>query len=296
MNIDSNSSAYSVNESIVGYLRSMGFWAYGLVLVVVVTNMSVPVPASGIQDGRLLLAAMQRPVGFFSTLAGVLVGYHTVAGIERGSQSDSGETVLARAVAGKSLGLAVPLLATVAVAGVLNWQRYGAVDPVSFVSFGLVAVAYLVATVAVGVAASAIAVRSTPAFLLGATYVVGALTWEFLFDAAYRSVTGARYLVRGADPSAIAFFLFRLSPLSAYMVATNAVVGVGNGALPAASILDARAGVGAPAGHVPVVETTYPAGATPPYLSPAFAVVVLGAWTAVAFAVARWRFRRVERR
>lgn len=208
-------------------------------------------------------------------LVGLAVGYRAVVG-ERASGSikillglpHSRRDVVRGKLLGRCVVVALPLLASFALAAALVASQYGGFALVPFAGFVLLTLLLGVAFVALGVGVSAATAtpRRAAAAAVGAFALVE-LFWGALVNLVGYAVTGSASMTYPLP--AWAYFVQRLSPTGAYEGLVRALVSRGTVQL---------------AGG----------GPAPAYLSPWVALLVVLAWAAVPLAVGARRFRNAD--
>jgi ABC-2 type transport system permease protein len=259
-------------------LRTKTFWAVSTAFAVLVVGDAVLYTQQSWVAGTTadVVDEFSLTASALVPLVGLLVGYPAVVG-ERESGSlqlllglpHTRRDVVAGKLLGRSLVVALPLLASFAVAGVVVKWAYPAV---SLLTFGLFALSTLLLAVtfvaiAVGISATTRTARRAGAAVI-AVFVVARSLWGVLVNLLHYLKTGSASLV--APYPAWTHFVERLGPMGAFEGLTTL-------------FLPARARV-----HLP-------GGADPPaYLSPWVSLLVLVVWATIPLAVGYWRFETAD--
>ena len=259
-------------------LRTKTFWAVSTAFAVLVVGNAVLYTQQSWVAGTTadVVDEFSVTASALVPLVGLLVGYSAVVG-ERESGSltlllglpHSRRDVVAGKLLGRSLVVALPLLASFAVAGVVVRATYPAVSLVTFGLFALstLLLAVTVVAVAVGISAATRTSRRAGAAAV-AVFVVARSLWSVLVNVVHYLKTGSTSLV--APYPAWTHFVERLGPMAAFEGLTTL-------------FFPSRARV-----HLP-------GGADPPfYLSPWVSLLVLAGWATVPLAVGYWRFENAD--
>lgn len=200
--------------------------------------------------------------------------------------------VLLGKVAGRSVGIAIPISVAAVILGAAGAVRYGLFSPLPFVGVYLATMLYVVALVAIATAVSALTTSTVraSAVVFGVVYLVVTLFWDTVALTAYGSATGRSISPYSPPPDGPLFLLVRLSPEQGYHVVTNWILGVGNSGATYSQVLGKLTpGISYP---VFVVEATFPLDSAPAYLHEVSGLVVLALWIVVPLGIARHRFER----
>jgi len=265
-------------------IRSRWLWALSVLFVLFAAGLAYAFTAipgiGGISDETTtigLLSFLISPAGFLVPIIGMMIGYKAIVGERESGQlklllslPHSREDAVLGKVLGRSASLSVGVIVGFAVAVVVVLVRLASFEPVAYVLFVLLTIAFGVVYVAVGVGLSSLTASSSRALALAVLFLV---VFEFVWGLV---VLAVRFVVNGfelsleqlASPPDWARFLGVLSPGDAYGNAAGALVpelGNGSGSAPEAF-----------------------------YLQDWFGFVVLAFWLVVPLAIGLYRFRSVD--
>ncbi|WP_248905736.1 ABC transporter permease [Halocatena marina] len=282
-------------------VRSKGAWLMGLLITAgAIYLMGDEPPFVQNQLGtNVVLAAFQRPVGVIVPLTAILIAYRSIAG-ERVSGSikfavgfpQTRSDILIGKILGQSVALGVPLIAAFLVAGATGIVRIGLFSLIGFASFLGLSLLYTLVNVSIATGISAAVSRPTRAAAGTFGYfLVFLLSWYRIRNWMYSLVTGETLNIFTPPASEWLFLFERLSPITAFYLITNRVLGVGNGASGYFNVLGQfQASITTNALVYDLVFTD-PA---PFYLTEEFGLVILGLWIIIPSALGFHVFRTAD--
>lgn len=271
-------------------LRSRGLWVFAVILLAGIGfRLQGDYPLADVPRAVLVSGAFQQGLVTFVAIGSVLVAFQSIS---RDRQSGTLRTHLAlplsRAelligkVLGRSLAVAVMTIVVFLMGIMLALFEFGVVE---IIDIGLIWVATLlvvVAGVSVGVAISAGTQTGRSSTLAATIYIVFVLLL-------WRPSTAPEIVehIPGGG-SKLLFVVSRLSPVAAFNVLTNAILGVGNSAAPWIQVVYTAD---------PSIETSLRLASrifetTPITLQPGFSLLVLLGWTILPITTSYLRFRR----
>lgn len=278
-------------------IRNPMLWVYAVLLVLIATRTTANIRRSvRLEVGTLLpFVSLQYPIGALAPIAGILIGYRAIAGEREqrtlrivGAMPHTRRDILA----GKFLGRGGALLvATMLPAGLLLLVSADTgIRLVSWLLFTIVTVLYLLQNVAVGISISVVCSKVRTAAAIGFGYIVMIQhLWMELFVP--RIAVSVSPLLPNVTALELQVLLNRLSPMLAYRVVTNEVIGAPNSSGTFfAAILDLQ-----PDHFTDVIVLEQAMDQPfPTYLTPEFSLAILLVWFVSAIVISERLFRNAE--
>ena len=270
-------------KDVADAVRSRLFWGVvGLFVVVTAGAAGTPalIPALG-GDATLALGVTTEFGAIFVTITAIVAAYLSVAGeresgsirILLGLPATRHDVVLGKVV-GRSLVVAIAVIAGYAVAGVVIQVAYGSLPLSTFLAVAALTTLLAVTFVSIAVGISAATESRGRAMLVAISVFLGLVVlWDLVPQFGYAAVTGS---FPGQTVSVWYYYVEAISPTGAYGIAvTDVLAGSGDGVgMPG---LDARID-----------------GPVPSVLSWWGMVCVLVAWALVPLAIGYVRFRGAD--
>lgn len=244
-----------------------------------------------------VLAALQMPVGMVMSLAALLVAYQSLIGPPSdgslrliAAQPHSRATIVTGTVLGRAAAVGTSVVLLFVVAGVMNIWLHGLFNPITYLLGLGIALLYVLVITALSTSISIVVQsRATAAVLTSAYYLLLILLWESVVSTSLYTAFFGSYRLSPPPSSRILYLLKRTSPIDAFDVLVNTLLGLENAASAATiTVLNSR---GDPFTVLAVSDAFQK---TPVLLTPTVSLFILIAWGAVPLVLGYHHFSRQD--